>query len=55
MPTTKDPVCKMDVEPRNAKEKSEYKGQTYHFCSNECKKEFDKEPQRYAGEKQPKQ
>ncbi len=43
----KDPVCGMDVEPKTAAGKSEYKGQTYYFCSTGCKKDFDKEPEKY--------
>jgi len=46
---TKDPVCGMDVVPKQAAGKSEYLGQTYHFCSAGCKKAFDKEPAKYAG------
>ena len=26
---------------------SEYRGQTYYFCCSDCKKDFDKDPQRY--------
>jgi YHS domain-containing protein len=44
----KDPVCGMDVDPKNAAGKSEYQGQTYYFCSLGCKKDFDKEPQKYV-------
>jgi len=46
----KDPVCGMDIDPKTAAGKSEYKGQTYYFCSLGCKKAFDKEPQKYAGQ-----
>ncbi|HEX9017538.1 MAG TPA: YHS domain-containing protein [Anaerolineaceae bacterium] len=42
-----DPVCGMDVDPKNAQWKSDYKGTTYYFCSPGCKKDFDKEPERY--------
>ena len=45
----KDLVCGMDVDPKTAAGKSEYKGQTYYFCSAGCKKAFDKEPEKYAG------
>ena len=43
-----DPVCKMDVDQRQAAGKSEYEGKTYYFCSPGCKKTFDQEPARYA-------
>ena len=44
----KDPVCDMDIDPKTAAGKSDYKGQTYHFCSTGCKKAFDKEPEKYV-------
>ena len=43
----KDLVCGMDVDPATATNKSEYKGKTYYFCSPGCKKDFDKEPEKY--------
>ena len=43
----KDPVCGMDVDPKSDVNKSEYKGQTYYFCSAGCKKDFDREPEKY--------
>jgi len=49
---TKDAVCGMDVDGNHAAAegmKSEYKGKTYFFCSDLCKKQFDKEPGKYAG------
>jgi YHS domain-containing protein len=45
----KDPVCGMDVDPAQAAGQSEYKGQTYYFCSSGCKKQFDKDPEQYVG------
>jgi Cu+-exporting ATPase len=47
--TVKDPVCGMEIDPGKAAGKSEYRGQTYYFCSPGCKKAFDKEPEKYAG------
>ncbi len=41
----KDPVCGMDVDPAKAAGKSEYKGKTYYFCSDHCKKQFDANPE----------
>lgn len=43
----KDPVCGMDVDPKSAAGKSDYKGQTYYFCSPGCKVSFDKDPEKY--------
>ena len=42
-----DPVCKMEVDPRIAPAKSEYKGKTYYFCATGCKVAFDKDPEKY--------
>jgi Cu+-exporting ATPase len=43
----KDPVCGMMVDPKTAAGKSAYQGKTYYFCSSGCKRDFDKEPQKY--------
>ena len=48
----RDGVCGMEVEEKTAAGKSEYRGQTYYFCSTGCKKAFDKEPEKYAGKTQ---
>ena len=48
----KDPVCGMDVDTQTAAGKSEYKGQTYYFCSLGCKASFDKEPEKYLSSDQ---
>jgi len=45
--TVKDPVCGMDVDPRDAAGKAEYQGRTYYFCSLECKQKFEKAPAQY--------
>jgi len=42
-----DPVCKMTVEEKTAKFKTDYKGRTYFFCAPGCKKAFEKEPEKY--------
>lgn len=46
-----DPVCKMEVDEKNPPAVAEYKGQKYYFCSNGCKRAFEKDPERYI--KQP--
>ena len=48
----KDPVCGMDVDEKTAAAKSEYQGQTYYFCSPGCKRDFDKDPQKYVAKGQ---
>ena len=45
----KDVVCGMEIDPNTSAGKSEYKGQTYYFCSPGCKRAFDKEPEKYLG------
>ena len=42
-----DPVCGMSVDPQTAKHKSDYKGQTYYFCSAGCKTKFQANPTKY--------
>jgi Cu+-exporting ATPase len=44
----KDPVCGMQVDPAKAAGSSQYKGQTYYFCSASCKAKFDADPGRFA-------
>lgn len=43
-----DPICKMEVNEKTAKWKSEYKGKTYYFCASTCKQKFDKSPEKYV-------
>ncbi|MFP4380125.1 MAG: heavy metal translocating P-type ATPase [Candidatus Sumerlaeia bacterium] len=45
-----DPVCGMDVDPDKAKWSSEHDGDTYYFCSESCKKKFDKDPEKQLDE-----
>ncbi|KKS97997.1 MAG: cation transporting P-type ATPase, Cu2+-exporting ATPase [Candidatus Gottesmanbacteria bacterium GW2011_GWA2_43_14] len=44
----KDPVCKMMVDPEKAEYKSNHDGKTYYFCSENCQKTFEADPQNYA-------
>jgi uncharacterized membrane protein YraQ (UPF0718 family)/YHS domain-containing protein len=44
---TKDAVCGMTVDPTTASQ-IEHNGNTYCFCSDGCKAEFEKRPDRYA-------
>ncbi len=43
--TVTDPVCGMQIDPAKAFSKTEYKGTTYYFCSDYCKKTFDANPE----------
>jgi P-type Cu+ transporter len=47
---TTDPVCGMEIEADDAVAQSSYEGETYYFCSTECKKKFDQDPELYVGE-----
>jgi YHS domain-containing protein len=44
----RDPVCKMDVDPNRAAATSSYKGDTYYFCSVQCKQRFDSDPESFV-------
>ena len=43
--TEVDPVCGMEIDAAKTAFHSEYKGQTYHFCSDHCKRTFDSNPE----------
>lgn len=47
----KDPVCGMQVS-ESTTFKSENMGQTFHFCSQKCKSNFDGNPMKYMGGQQ---
>jgi membrane fusion protein, copper/silver efflux system len=45
----KDPVCGMDVDPAKAGTLTgKYKGTTYYFCSDSCKRKFEAKPESYV-------
>jgi Cu+-exporting ATPase len=44
----KDPVCGMELTYETAQARSEHDGQTYYFCSLDCKEQFDKNPEKYV-------
>ena len=44
---TKDPVCGMEVDEKEAKHKTEHMGKTYYFCAAGCKAAFEKNPHKY--------
>jgi Cu+-exporting ATPase len=43
----RDPVCGMPVDPEQSAHASEHEGQTYYFCSERCKRQFDQDPSLY--------
>lgn len=42
-----DPVCKMEIDMEKAM-KVEHEGNDYYFCSDECKEQFIKEPEKFS-------
>ncbi len=48
----KDPVCGMTIDAENAAGTSEYKGETYYFCSPTCKEKFDVNSAQFAAGKE---
>jgi len=50
---SKDPVCGVDVSLNKAEKagrKSIYQGKTYYFSSDDCKRQFDKNPDQFVKE-----
>ena len=50
-----DPVCMMDIEMMDIEAEtpganSEYEGETIYFCSEECKRIFETDPEPYLDE-----
>ncbi|MCL5103159.1 MAG: YHS domain-containing protein [Armatimonadetes bacterium] len=45
-----DPVCGMVVPEEHAAVCTDYRGKHFCFCSDECKDEFDSDPEMYTVE-----
>lgn len=45
-----DPVCGMKVDDTSP-HRTDYKGETYFFCSSDCKDEFIEHPEQYTKKK----
>lgn len=45
----KDPVCGMQINEQQAAGQTPYHGETFYFCSTNCREQFEQNPQRYAG------
>jgi YHS domain-containing protein len=46
-----DPVCGISVDDNDSQHQARYGGQTYQtysFCSQQCKNEFEQNPEQYA-------
>ncbi len=44
----RDPVCGMDVDGSSAAATAQYRGDTYYFCVEECKRKFVADPEKYV-------
>ena len=47
-----DPVCKMKIKKKEATAVSHYDGKDYYFCSENCKKYFDENHEKYIKTKE---
>lgn len=43
-----DPVCGMKVDEGNTQHQTLYGSRTYSFCSQQCKNEFEENPEAYT-------
>jgi YHS domain-containing protein len=44
---TIDPVCGMKVDENHPEFQSQFAGKKYVFCSEECRKEFEENPEEF--------
>ena len=44
----KDPVCGMEIDDAQARQKTMYMGEEYFFCSEDCKVKFERNPEKYS-------
>lgn len=42
-----DPVCGLEVAENDCAGNVGYKGQLFYFCSENCKKTFEEDPEKY--------
>lgn len=43
-----DPVCAMDVNPKQMEHTFSYRDHTYYFCSGGCREAFEADPEQYV-------
>lgn len=48
MATVTDPVCGMQVDSSQAAGQAIHNGKAYFFCSEECRKMFEQNPEKYV-------
>jgi YHS domain-containing protein len=51
MRQVKDPVCGMKVDVANAAGSVSYEGEEVYFCSDNCRRAFEAEPERFVPER----
>jgi Cu+-exporting ATPase len=49
----RDPVCGLSVDPATSKHRFDHHGETFHFCSADCRGKFAADPQKYLGPNKP--
>src|SRR6516165_16039 len=47
---SRDPVCRMAVDPAMAEAKADYDGKTYFFCCDGCREQFLADPKRFVSQ-----
>jgi Cu+-exporting ATPase len=45
---TRDPVCGMKVDEKESGFHTQFAGRKYFFCSEDCRQEFEAEPEEYV-------
>ena len=43
-----DPVCGMQLDTAKAAAQVQYQAQTYYFCTEACRKQFEADPAKYV-------
>ncbi len=50
MAEVKDPVCGMELDSSQAEAQTTYQGRAYYFCSEECRRTFDENPEGFVSQ-----
>jgi YHS domain-containing protein len=45
---TTDPVCGTEIDDKKAEFQTQFAGRKYFFCSDECRKEFEEQPEDFV-------
>ncbi len=48
MAKVKDPVCGMEFDSSQAEAQTTYQGQSYFFCSQDCRRTFEENPKEFV-------